>query len=247
MNRVIVNLDIETGGLNPSTDAILEVCMKRFNGEILINTLVSNTSKLNINQTTLDVNNISLEETKKKGISDFALYNKLKTIFQKLQLEVNDIENEKNVSSQIVFTGKNVQFDLKFIEELFRRHNDELDSIIYRYRILEIDSLILAYEIRNKTLFSSLSMSNVCDFFNIQFEPHRAKNDVIANEKLLNKLINNKRTLKEIMFKVYSSNPQLIYYNADFHREVEKEAGHPINFLHFIEKKIQYLGKWKKK
>ena len=245
--RKTIIIDVETGGLDPSKDSLLEVCIKELNGKVLLNTLVSNTEQLNINPSALDINQLDEENIKKNGISDFDCYNKIRNILINLNQEDENTKKSLNLSPDFAISGKNVIFDINFIKELFKRHNDELDNYIERYRFLEIDTLLLSHEIRNNMTFPNLSLENVCNHFKIDFIPHRAYNDVIASEKLLNKLINNKRTLQEILFKVYSINPQLIFFNVDFHRECEKEAGHKINFIQFMDAKQTYLGSKKEK
>lgn len=170
MKRDIIIVDVETGGLDVKHNALLSYCLKAFRKDELISSFVKNNLGLQVHDQAISTNKLD----ERLGITNLEAYQKIKE-FLKLY-------------NKPILAGKNVKFDIGFLEMLFKRFGDNLYSYI-DYHVFEVDTLIMLDEIMKNTTYESLSLSNVCVIYGIESKWHTADGDVRATEELIEALI----------------------------------------------------------
>lgn len=178
MKRDIIIVDVETGGLDAKHDALLSYCLKAFRKDELISSFVKNDLGLQVHDQAISTNKLD----ERVGITNLEAYLKIKE-FLKLY-------------NKPILAGKNVKFDIGFLEMLFIRFGDNLYSYI-DYHVFEVDTLIMLDEIMKNTTYESLSLSNVCENYGIEAKWYTADGDVRATEELIEALIDDKKLLQE--------------------------------------------------
>lgn len=189
-SKVYIAIDTETGGLNPQYFGLIEVAIA-----IIINNRVIKRKNYfmfspdkEYTEEALKLNGYSLEEVRKFPPSS--------KIVQEIKEDILFRYAETYEPTAMVPIGHNVSFDLGFMKQLFKDHND---SEFWDFNIDEenaIDTLALAKELGKKGVISpeNNKLTTLIEYFNIKTSKlHKAKNDVDATIELLERLgkINN--------------------------------------------------------
>lgn len=183
-------LDLETTGLNPYHDSIIELHIKLLNKNIEYGTLVKPTNTYNgkfVTDKITNITKITHEEILNNGISQLKLCENLYKF-----LKNNTINNDDDI---YIIAHNGLSFDLVFIRNLLRLTDEHITENISNKihkifdRIKCIDTLLLSKLIIKN--INSYTQYSLCNHFNIETEGlHRAKNDVYALENIYNHLIN---------------------------------------------------------
>ena len=170
MKRIF--LDVETGGLDPEADALLEVCMRKESGEELQFYIDPPVGVL-INPEAIEVNKIDLNKLKQEG--------KLIDENYACTLIYDFLAGEK-----YIFIGYNIDFDLQFIKRLFKRNFLSYPSQIGSRYNIDLFSVCLFLKDTNKINPENLKLQTLRDYFCIKFngEGHTARSDVYTTQKL---------------------------------------------------------------
>lgn len=170
-------LDFETGGLNAYTDGICSVCLKESGEErdTYLYYFEPQRGKL-YSQGAFDVNGFNLEDLEKIGEQKEMICLKLKQI----------------MGNSCTIIGHNVEFDLKFLMQLFKECKAKLPIIHY------IDTLAMAKKHltkRTKTNNGEVENFKLTTLYKYYFNDfnedlaHTADYDVFMTEKLYNELV----------------------------------------------------------
>lgn len=176
----IVYLDIETTGLNPFSNEIIEIAAKDNYGNQW-QTLVKPTFKLP--QKIVDITKITDTMISKDAIEPCkALLDMINFI---------DGKNLNCVSAKWIVGHNLIGFDWAFLYNSCKKYKILLPSYVNL-----LDTYRIAQYIFRDNEYQSYKLSNLCEMLDIKCEGyHRAMNDVYATEKLFNELINKfKRT-----------------------------------------------------
>lgn len=196
-------LDIETNGLNPIADRIIEIALVPFN--------IS--SKKEINQLLNIPTALSAEIEKITGIND----NMLKDQPNFLKIADKIIEHMENAEFIIAY---NANFDKSFLESEFARINKVLPNIPW------IDPFVFICDIdrykKGKKLVDAANRWGI----KLQ-DAHRAYNDALAAGELMLKLSDTIAidSLKDL----YSKQNILYWQNAHHRHEMQKKQEWSIN------------------
>lgn len=167
-------LDLETTGLDPKFDEIIEIgIIKVRNNEIIdtYQTLVQpNTTYIDNDDNEIYVDDFIEELT---GITNEMLENSPKIE------EV--IENAINFISEDIIIGHNVNFDINFLYDAIKKYNGADLSNDF------LDLMKMARRAIKK--INHHRLVDIADFFEYNYEPHRALEDCKATYDLLNLLI----------------------------------------------------------
>jgi DNA polymerase III subunit alpha, Gram-positive type len=186
MNAFI--FDLETTGLNPYHDSIIEIAIKKFNEDISYETFVKPTTLYDgkfVPKLITDITKITHEDIANNGISQFMACQYFFKFLSK------NTDKEGNI---YLIAHNGISFDMIFICNLlknFVNSSPKEKSIKYiniYNRIKCIDTLFLSkYLLPNR---GSYTQSSLCHTYSIHQEnPHRAKGDVEDLEKLYIKLL----------------------------------------------------------
>lgn len=162
MPREFVIMDIETTGLDPYSDRIIEIgIIKVKDGEIIdqYNTLIN--PEMDIPITATRINNITNHMVKNKP---------------KIYDVIDKIYNMLNVQTIV---GYNVRFDLSFLDVALGRSNLTIDSP----KILDV--LDLVRQTISKDQIQNRKLTTLKDYFNIDSDSHRAIDDCITTLEVM--------------------------------------------------------------
>lgn len=192
-------LDLETTGLSPVKDEVIEVAVKLYSKDISYATIVKPTKVgkakpgyhgAYILPIITQITGITNNDIYKNGIPQETMIN-----------NVYNFLIENNIRYIISHNGE--RFDFIFIKLLFKKYN--LDYNNFKF----IDSLFLIKNIMKSMNINlnSYSQSNLCKYLNItQENAHRAMGDVIDLENMVNLILTN--------YSVYHN--KYINYNTDY-------------------------------
>ena len=168
--KPLVVLDIETTGVNPRKDDIIELyMMKVINNEFID----EYHSKFKINK------NIPLFISKLTGIYDWHLKNS-----PELKNELNNI---KTFLENSIVVGHNLSFDLSFLKNAFEKNKIEI-ALNEKIDTLKMSRALLRNKVRNHKL------STISQFFKTQNKNnHNAKDDVLTTYEILMNLLLDKK------------------------------------------------------
>ena len=207
--RKIIFVDLETTGLSPNIDEVIEIAIVQLNPDwthkTLINTFVKPSRP--IQPFITKINGITNDMV--EGFPPF-LYFK---------------EEIKNIFKNSVIVGHNIKtFDLKFIYRLFS--DNEWDEL----NILVLDTL---YEARSNILADSHKLDHLCSVFDIVSEKsHRAEYDCIRNIEMLKILTSLGKHKSELLSSII--NPSVINFDQ-YSSHFNKPSGETITSKNAID------------
>ncbi|NLV90198.1 MAG: 3'-5' exonuclease [Tenericutes bacterium] len=186
MEKKLMFLDVETGGLDEMNDSLLTIGLVYWeNGEIVNGTeILISLPDYKVCKRAMDINKIDLNLLRENGCSEVEAINK-----------VNEYCKEHFGVEKVILAGHNVSFDIAFLRELFRRNNVNYDE---RFGHRSVDtSSILKYLYYKGAFKEDISSSDKAfEYFGIDFEEgkrHSALGDSEATAKLFNKLLKVKK------------------------------------------------------
>ena len=169
-NKPLVVLDIETTGVNPSKDEIIELYMLK----VINNKIIDEYhSKFKINK------NIPLFISKLTGIYNWHLKNS-----PEIESELNNI---KIFLENTIVVGHNLSFDISFLKNAFEKNKIEF-SFNEKIDTLKMSRALLRNKVRNHKL------STISQFFKTQNKNnHNAKEDVLTTYEIFMNMLEDKK------------------------------------------------------
>ena len=177
LNNTLV-IDLETGGLNPKTDAVCSVSAKKY-GEGFKTWYIKPYNK-KYNEKAMQINGLTEEDLKEQGVTT------LEFISQFIGFLYNNFdydETTKKFKQNIKLLGHNVKFDMGFLRKLL-----PLYDFYFSYH--HKDTMIVAEFLRDAGLFKSSSLSLVEVYKHLfgedklTFCAHSSVADVMMCEKI---------------------------------------------------------------
>ena len=164
-------LDLETTGLNPNENGIVQIAMLvEENGKIIdkFETKV-NPGKVKFSQYALEVNKLT-----KKKINSFPDKDDARKELVSFLLKHND--------EKLTIAGYNVKFDIKFLSKFI-----EFTNFFHWY---DVDVFALLKIKRQLGLYDGgMKLVEACEHFKIKHNAHEAMSDIKATRKLYKKLL----------------------------------------------------------
>lgn len=168
-------IDVETTGLNSEECAIIQLScvLEGDNGEMLgiFNSNIKPFKNARISQQALEVNGKTIEE--------IMTYRHQRVVAKEFVKFLDEHKVDK-----FIFSGYNVQFDVRFVEELFSnnelRFNDYFDDevlCVYNLALL-IHNFIIPQKFKHKKLIS------YCEYYGIEINAHDSLSDILATREL---------------------------------------------------------------
>ena len=169
-NKPLVVLDIETTGVNPSKDEIIELYMLK----VINNKIIDEYhSKFKINK------NIPLFISKLTGIYNWHLKNS-----PEIESELNNINT---FLENTIVVGHNLSFDISFLKNAFEKNKIEI-SFNEKIDTLKMSRALLRNKVRNHKL------STISQFFKTQNKNnHNAKEDVLTTYEIFMNMLEDKK------------------------------------------------------
>jgi len=95
---------------------------------------------------------------------------------------------DKDKTLKFFPVGYNVQFDLDFLQEFFRKNGDQFIGSYFNWRKMDVLQLLYLAHYKGQINLESYKLANVCEYFGIDLEAHDAMSDLVATRELFNKL-----------------------------------------------------------
>jgi DNA polymerase III epsilon subunit-like protein len=181
-----VSIDLETGGLNPKENSLLEVGMASFidnkrGPELFLKIKYDN---YNVTDGAKKVNGFDVIEHEKTAISPKEALIKIKSYFKELMV--------LNNGKKMMAAGRNVNFDISFLRQFFKDYSDDgLDYYLSSYHLFDLTPIgYFLYQVNMIDILPS-SSDKICDALSISEEvkPHSAINGARINLDVYEKIL----------------------------------------------------------
>ena len=180
-----VVVDLETGGFDPTNNAILEIAATLIGQNDKYELVVLDTYRYHIDpyedliveQESLDFTKIKLDHPLRKAVSEKEALTELFKIINKAKSEYS--------CSRAILVGHNAHFDLAFIKESIKRNNIK-KSPFHPFSVLDTVSLGAMHT-------QQTVLARVCESLNIDYdsnEAHSAAYDAEITAKVFCNIIN---------------------------------------------------------
>jgi DNA polymerase III epsilon subunit-like protein len=183
MKKTLI-LDLETGGLNSTTDAICSITVKKFGEDNTLKTWYLKPNGREYNLTAMEVNGLSEQWLLDNGITINQCYKELEEYICN-NFTSNDL-------GWIKLLGHNISFDIDFLKKVF----GNLHKKYFHYHFK--DSMIVSEYLRDSNILriNSLSLTNVYKYIfgkdKLLSKAHTSEADVLMTEKIYSYFINQK-------------------------------------------------------
>ena len=179
---VVVIFDLETSGLNPYHDDIIEIGAKVFQGDNSFQTLLKPKSNRPISKKITEITTITNKQLRDEG-------KPWKTAYSEFYNWLHDITKDEEQISVVSHNG--TTFDFIFLKRMFQELAPSLDESIVKVNLDSfnfIDTLLLSRRILpGRTYYSQPTLAKS---YRILIEnAHRALGDVIVLEQIYSKLL----------------------------------------------------------
>lgn len=189
----IAYIDSETTGLDSLQNDILTLSIIiEIDGQIKdkLNLEMQPFNYQSITDEALKINGMSIEQIKKFPPPHEA-HRKIVTLFSKYV-------DRYNKNDKLIPAGYNVGFDVDFLFKLFQKCGDPYCGAYLDYHKLDVASLVLFFKIQG--FFPDLEgykLVDVCKYLNIEFDAHKAEDDILATRKIYRILMDKIQLIKE--------------------------------------------------
>lgn len=183
-------LDVETTGLDYEKDRIVELGIiysndteeKKFHTYIKYTNYPEAYTKPN--SRAIELTGLTPEKLNQLGI------NELKA-FQAIDWFFNHLTDRFTPTDKMILCGYNVDFDDNFLRQLFKRNGGKFyGSFIANCRLNVMNTLALATRLKKIPLLRSYKLQDVAKFFNFEFNPHNALEDILVTKRIQEHLEN---------------------------------------------------------
>jgi len=185
MSTKILYVDTETTGMSPIYHGIVELAII-----VEIDGLIAEKHHFKarpfetdrINADSLKLLNLTIDEIKSYPDPNQMYWDLVKV----LNKYVDRYDKDKTLKFFPV--GYNVQFDLDFLQEFFRKNGDQFIGSYFNWRKMDVLQLLYLAHYKGQINLESYKLANVCEYFGIDLEAHDAMSDLVATRELFNKL-----------------------------------------------------------
>ena len=175
--------DVETTGLNPEKNAILQLAY-----QVTINEEVKETGEFRmqpfpgdqIDTQALEINKITMDQL--KG------FDNPQKVFHDIQNVLLRYVDKYNKDDKFILAGYNVGFDVGFLKAFWKKNQDKYFGSFFTYKPLDVYALVLAYCYFRKLTLPNHKLETMANFFNIPIEAHDARSDIEATRKIFYKI-----------------------------------------------------------
>lgn len=181
MNPILI-IDTETTGLDCSKHSILEICAKLYDSNGTEIRKFHETIKHDnphIDLGALKVNNIKPAQIRSLGNPEW-----------KVVMDLLDFL--MYIPKDTIIWGKNINFDIRFIEAMLANYNIENLGSLIGHNYLDVTALAVGLNQVGKLETKSFSLSNIAKALNIPIPTnlHTAEADVDLTKKVLDAMLN---------------------------------------------------------
>lgn len=179
-------LDVETTGLDPSANGIVELAfIVEIDGIVKqeVQLLMQPRPSDLINEEALAINGRTLEEIRKFQPAEEA-FSKLLTI---LDSWIDKYDGE----DKFYPIGYNVRFDVEFLKAFFEKMGNRFYGSYFNWKLLDPIHLLYLADYQGLIKLPNYKLATVCEYFGIKIEAHKAVSDIEATRQLFKKITAN--------------------------------------------------------
>ena len=181
MKKMLV-IDTETGGLDPTRNAILSIACVVYNDgpEESIHLVINDPDGV-VNEQALEINGFTRERIEREGISPREACNRIRALL-----------NKNGMHGRTTLAGHNLPFDVGFLVRLFRIGEGDLRGYdkLFNYGGLDTKGMALALEQAERIKPLSSSLIHVAPSVGVgPWKEHDALEDALATARVLRKMI----------------------------------------------------------
>jgi len=181
-------LDLETTGLEHESHKIVEIAMVYQNGEELkkFHTYIKYSTYppeyMDENSRARVLTGLSPEFLEEHGVLE-------NHAFQGVQWFFNNLVDSYTPTDKMILCGYNVDFDDNFMRQFFTKNGGRYyGSYITSCRLNVMNTLSLATKKGKVPILRSYKLQDVAKYFNIEFDAHKALDDIETTMKIQNHL-----------------------------------------------------------
>jgi DNA polymerase-3 subunit epsilon len=172
--------DTETTGIDHKKNSLLQIaCIVEIDKKVeeIFNIKCRPIPGQEISEEALKVNNLTIEEINSWPLP-YKLYIDLKEKFEKY---IDKFDR----SDKFIIAGHNITFDYNFLDSFFRNLGDDyLGSYLDTRARIDTKEVANFLKIMGKLKVEDIKLKTLCNYFNIQINPHEALSDIISNRKV---------------------------------------------------------------
>lgn len=176
-NRKKYIVDVETGSLNPEKGALCSVTFKEFSKRKKLNLFIKPNLKLEYEKQAMEINGLTKTFLRKNGVTEKQAIKKIKDFINNEQFEI---------------IGQNIDFDIAFLNNLFKRNVKESFSDYVHYH--KIDTMMIAKFLQMSKIFNFEKGFSLSAIYGSLIggeipKQHTSLGDVLATEKILKNML----------------------------------------------------------
>ncbi len=182
-------LDVETTGLNPKKDRIVEIAIifEMENKEKKVfHRFIKHEEYPKGYEKAFKINGLTKEYLEKNGDNEIQVYNELIAF---LDNEISKYDKE----DKCIIAGYCVGFDDGFLRALFDMYSNRYYGSYFMSCLLDVRSTVAEYVKRKNVKFVNYKLGTVCKIFGIEIETHKAMSDIKATYDLYYKIRGGKK------------------------------------------------------
>lgn len=182
MKKVFL-FDVETTGLSKHKNDIVQL-----SGLIEVGGVVK--EKFNYRCKPVSIENVSVEALNVIGFSldELMEFPSQQTVYRQLLQILARYCDKYDRNDKFYLAGYNVQFDIGFLQEFFKRQGDKWYGSWFNHKYIDPLRILHWMELRGKIDLDSYKLENVCQHYGIKIQAHDAMSDIEATYELYKKL-----------------------------------------------------------
>ncbi len=180
----VLYFDVETTGLDPKKHAIIQLAGIIEVGGVVVdefNIYMQPHEGAEIDKKALEVNGVTREQ--------MATYQVQEEAFKEFGKVLSRHSNQYDKNDKYYPAGYNVQFDLDFLSEWFKRNNDKYLGSRINWRHMDPRPYYNALNFLGLLAIKNVKLATVCKHYDIEINAHDAMSDIRATRELILRML----------------------------------------------------------
>lgn len=180
----IFAFDLETTGLDPRQNGIIQMSYRYYNNGVLEgedDQLIAPFDTDKVDLTALQIHGHDIEQIKK--------FQKPQAFFQKLQATLKQYVDPFNKTDKMFMLGYNVNFDIQFLRQFFLKNYNNYFGAFFSQCYIDVLAIVYLLAAMGRLKLPNYKLETVCKYFNIQLKAHDALSDIKATQTLYIELL----------------------------------------------------------
>jgi DNA polymerase III subunit epsilon len=176
-------MDLETTGLDPIKDKIVEIAIIYENGEELktFHKYVYYDVYPESFEYVKNINNLNEDFLKEKGVKESEMYIDLLAF-------LNSIIEQFDREDKAVIAGYCVNFDIQFLRSLFLNYSNKFYGSYFVSCYVDVFCFIADEVKRDKLKLDNYKLKTVCDYYKVDIKAHSAMSDIESTKQLYKRI-----------------------------------------------------------